>query len=148
VLAINLKPDGTSYGLNGPQNPITRGDTLQLALTGQGLVANPPADGVAPSGLTPTDPLDLHVFVNGIDINTTGGNHIISSDLDPTYPGSWTINIRIPTTAEGGPPPSNAVPIIVTMRDVPSNWGYDPNNGFNDIPLQVGNGRITTIAVQ
>jgi hypothetical protein len=40
---------------------------------------------------------------------------------------------------------------------VPSNWGYDPNNGYNDILLQSGsstcppsggNGRITTIAVK
>jgi uncharacterized protein (TIGR03437 family) len=148
VMAINLKPDGTSYGLNGPQNPVALGDTLQLALTGQGLVANPPANGVAPSGLTPTNPLDLHVFVNGTDINTNGGNHILASVLDPTYPGSWTINIRIPTIAENGPGPSSAVSILVTMRDVPSNWGYDPNNGYNDIRLTIPNGRITTIAVK
>ena len=145
VLAINIKPDGTQYGLNGPQNPISLGDTLQLALTGQGPVANPPADGVAPSGLTPTNLLDLKVFINGTDI---GPSNIISSDLDPTYPGSWTINVRMPTVAQGGPGPSNAVSILVIQRDVPSNWGYDPNNGFADTLLQVGNGRITTIAVK
>jgi len=154
VLALNLKPDGTPYGLNGPQNPISLGDTLQLALTGQGLVANPPADGVAPSGLTPTNLLDLHVFINGTDI---GASNIISSDLDPTYPGSWTINVRVPTVAQGGPAPCNAVSILVIQRDVPSNWGYDPNNGFNDILLQAGsstcpagggNGRATTFAVR
>jgi uncharacterized protein (TIGR03437 family) len=144
VMAINIKPDGTQYGLNGPQNPISLGDILQLALTGQGLVANPPADGVAPSGLTSTNLLDLHVFINGTDI---GSGNIISSDLDPTYPGSWTINVRMPTVAQGGPGPSNAVSILVIQRDVPSNYGYDPNNGFNDIQLTVPNGRITTIAV-
>lgn len=150
IMAINVE-DGT---LNGPQNPIALGKTLQLALTGQGLVANPPADGVAPSGLTPTNPLDLKVFVNGRDI---GAANIISSDLDPTYPGSWTINIRIPDVSQGGPPPCNAVAIVVFMRDVASNYGYDPNNGYNDITLQSGsttcpagggNGRITTFAVK
>ena len=55
VLAINVKPDGTQYGLNGPQNPISLGDTLQLALTGQGLVANPPADGFPPPPRSDTD---------------------------------------------------------------------------------------------
>ena len=63
----------------------------------------------------------------------------------------------VPTVAQGGPGPCNAVSILVIMRDVPSNWGYDPNNGFNDIPLQAGsntcpagsgNGRITTFAVK
>ena len=145
VLALNIKSDGTAYGLNGPQNPIALGDTLQLALTGQGLVANPPADGVAPSGLTPTNLLDLTVFINGLPIPP--GN-ILASVLDPTYPGSWTINVRVPTVAQGGPGPGNAVSILVIQRDVPSNWGYDPNNGFNDILLQVGNGRITTFAVK
>jgi len=32
--------------------------------------------------------------------------------------------------------------------DIPSNWGFDPNNSNNDIQLQVSNGRITTIAVK
>jgi uncharacterized protein (TIGR03437 family) len=154
VLALNFKSDGTSYGLNSPQNPIALGDTLQLALTGQGLVANPPADGVAPAGLTPTNLLDLTVFINGLPIPP--GN-IQASVLDPTYPGSWTINVRVPTVAQGGPGPCNAVSILVIQRDVPSNWGYDPNNGFNDTQLQSGpttcpagngNGRITTFAVK
>ena len=141
-MALNLKADGTANGLNGPQNPIGQGEMLQLALTGQGPVNNPPANGFPPSGLTPTNPLDLHVFINGVDI---GQANVISSDLDPTYPGSWTLNIRVPNNP--GPPPGNAL-ILVTMHDVPSNWGYDPNNGFNDIPLTAPNGRITTITVK
>jgi len=142
VMALNLKADGTANGLNGPQNPIGQGEMLQLALTGQGPVNNPPANGFPPASLTPTNPLDLHVFINGADI---GQANVISSDLDPTYPGSWTLNIRIPNNP--GPPPGNAS-ILVTMHDVPSNWGYDPNNGFFDTPLTVPNGRITTITVK
>ncbi|MCU1334772.1 MAG: hypothetical protein JWO19_353 [Bryobacterales bacterium] len=142
ILAANID-DG---GLNGPQNPVSLGKTLQLALTGQGLVNNPPADGVAPSGLVRTNPADLHVFLNAKEVPAA---NILFSGLDPTYPGSWIINLRIPTVAEGGPPPgTNNVPIIVTMRDVASNWGYDPTNSNNDIPLQVSNGRVTTIAVK
>jgi len=152
VMALNLNADGTPNGLNGPQNKIGRGEMLQLALTGQGPVANPPADGFPPSGLTKTDPANLKVFVNGVDI---GPANVLSSTLDPTYPGSWTINIRIPDV--GGPPPCNAVAITVSMLDVSSSWGYDPNNGYADIPLQAGsatcpagnnNGRATTIAVK
>jgi len=141
VMALNLKADGTPNGLNGPQNPVGRGEMLQLALTGQGLVANPPADGFPPSGLTPTNLLDLHVFINAVDI---GAANILSSDLDPTYPGSWTINIRIPDI---GPPPG-VNSIVVIQRDVSSNYGYDPNNGYGDIPLTVPNGRVTTITVK
>jgi hypothetical protein len=54
-------------------------------------------------------------------------------------------------------PPCNAVSIFVTMHDIPSNYGYDPSNFNNDIPLQPGpttcpagpgNGRITTFAAK
>ena len=157
VLAINFKSsDGTSYGLNGPQNPIVLGDILQLALTGQGLVNNPPADGFAPSGSTPTNPLDLTVFINGVPVPPA---NIQASVLDPTYPGSWTINVKVPTVAQNGPGPCNAVLISVIMRDVGSTWGYDNlSNGYDDIPLQAGsntcpgsatgNGRATTFAVK
>ncbi len=150
VLAANID-DG---GLNGPQNPVSRGKGLQLALTGQGLVDNPPPDGVAPTGLVPTNPADLHVFINGKDVPA---ENILFSGLDPTYPGSWIINVKIPDEAQGGPPPCNAVLISVTMHDVASNYGYDPNNSKNDITLQAGpstcpagggNGRATTIAVK
>jgi len=146
VLATNFD-DGTR---NGPQSPVGRGKIITLALTGEGPVTNPPPDGTAPSSLTPTSLGDLHVFINGADI---GSQNVLSADLDPTFPGSWTINVQVPTTV----PPCNAVAIFVTQRDVPSNYGFDPNNPFNDIVLQPGptncpagggNGRITTIAVK
>ena len=157
VLALNLKPDGTSYGLNSPQNPIALGDTLQLALTGQGLVDNPPADGFPPPSGTKisTKAADLAVIINGVAVPPA---NITFSGLDPTYPGSWTINVQIPTVAQNGPAPCGAVSIVVSMRgDFFSNWGYDPINGFNDILLQSGpntcpaangNGRVTTFAVK
>jgi uncharacterized protein (TIGR03437 family) len=142
VLAANID-DG---GLNGPQSPVGLGKVLQLALTGQGLVNNLPPDGVVPTGLVPTNPADLRVIINGKDVPA---QNILFSGLDPTYPGSWIINVRIPDVSQGGPPPGNAVPIIVIMRqDYASNYGYDPNNFNNDIQLTVPNGRITTIAVK
>jgi uncharacterized protein (TIGR03437 family) len=157
VMAINLKSDGkTQYGLNSPQNPISLGDILQLALTGQGLVANPPADGVAPSALTPTNPADLTILINGQPVPAA---NILFSGLDPTYPGSWTINLLIPTVAQNGPPPCGAVSIVVSMHDLFSNSGYDHalNDPYGDITLQAGsnacpasggNGFITTFAVK
>ena len=141
ILAANV----TEGGLNGPQNPVNRGNVLQLALTGQGLVSNPPPDGSPPTSATPTNPGDLHILINGVDVPA---QNILFSGLDPTYPGSWIINVRIPDISQNGPPPGNAVSIFVTMHDVPSNYGYNPSNFSNDIQLTVGNGRITTIAVK
>jgi uncharacterized protein (TIGR03437 family) len=141
ILAVNV----TEGGLNSPTNPVNRGNVLQLALTGQGLVNNPPPDGVPPTGLVPTNPGDLHIFINGVDVPA---QNILFSGLDPSYPGSWIINVRIPDTSQGGPGPSSAASIIVTMHDIASNYGYDPNNFNNDIPLLVSNGRVTTFAVK
>ncbi|HEY2845329.1 MAG TPA: hypothetical protein VGJ09_16820, partial [Bryobacteraceae bacterium] len=140
VLATNFD-DGT---LNGPQHTVGYGKVLVLALTGQGVVNNPPADGFPPAALTPTS--DLPVVTVGA--TNLPNENILFSGLDPTYPGSWTVIIRIPTIAQGGPPPGNNIPILVRLHDQPSNWGFDPTNSNNDIPLNVQNGRITTIAVQ
>jgi uncharacterized protein (TIGR03437 family) len=143
VLAVNVEEGG----LNGPTNQVSRGKVIQLALTGQGLVANPPADGFPPpSGvLINTNPLDIHVYLSAAEVPA---QNILFSGLDPNYPGSWIINLRIPDVSQNGPPPGAAVPIIVTMHDVASNYGFDPNNSNNDTTLTVPNGRITTIAVK
>jgi uncharacterized protein (TIGR03437 family) len=115
---------------------------LQLALTGQGLVSNPPADGFPPGGLVQT-PSDVQVIIGA---KVVPAANILFSGLDPTYPGSWIINVRVPDVSQGGPPPSGAVSIIVTMHDIASNFGYNPNDFNTDIQLQ--GGRITTFAVK
>jgi len=142
VLATNFD-DGT---LNGPQHPVGLGKILTLALTGQGLVNNPPPDGNPPPAgtLLPTSELPV-VTIGAVNIPN---ENILFSGLDPSYPGSWTVVIKVPDIAQGGPPPGNNIPIIVRFHDIPSNWGFDPNNSNNDIQLQVSNGRITTIAVK
>jgi len=142
VLATNFD-DGT---LNGPQNRVGLGKILVLALTGQGLVNNPPPDGSAPPAgtLVPTSELPV-VTVGAVNIPN---ENIIFSGLDPTYPGSWTLIIRIPDIAQGGPQPGTNIPILVRFHDVPSNIGFDPSNSNGDTPLTVPNGRITTIAVK
>lgn len=142
VLATNFD-DGT---LNGPQHPVGLGKILVLALTGQGLVNNPPADGnPPPTGvLLPTSDLPV-VTIGAVNIPN---ENILFSGLDPTYPGSWTVIIKVPDVSQGGPAPGNNIPILVRFRDIPSNWGFDPSNSNNDIQLTVPNGRITTIAVK
>jgi uncharacterized protein (TIGR03437 family) len=142
VLATNFD-DGT---LNGPQHPVGLGKILVLALTVQGLVNNPPADGNPPPAgtLLPTSELPV-VTVGAVNIPN---DNIIFSGLDPTYPGSWTLIIKVPDVSQGGPLPGNNIPILVRFHDIPSNWGFDPANSNNDILLQVSNGRITTIAVK
>ena len=141
VLATNFD-DGT---LNGPQHPVGLGKILVLALTGQGLVNNPPADGNPPPAgvLLPTSDRPV-VTIGAANIPN---ENILFSGLDPTYPGSWTVIIKVPDVSQGGPAPGNNVPILVRFHDIPSNWGFDPSNSNNDIQLTVPNGRITTIAV-
>src|SRR6185312_14462337 len=104
VIPWSAPTNGTAEFLlfNPTTKEIVAAGTVGMALTGQGPVKNPPADGFPPSALTPTNLADLKVIINAKDI---GPANIISSDLDPTYPGSWTVNVRIPTVAEGGPPP-------------------------------------------
>ena len=74
--------------------------------------------------------------------------NILFSGLDPTYPGSWTVIIKVPDISQGGPLPGNNIPILVRFHDIPSNWGFDPSNSNADTQLTVPNARITTIAVK
>ncbi len=124
--AVNL----TDGQINGPLHPVKRGDYVSIYLTGQGLVANPPADGDVPkNGLVPTqgavrvfigtDYTDQIVLVGSEQrsIPNVDSNFIQYSGLSPNYPGLWQINLRIPqVTAPGGP----AV-ILVYINSIPSN---------------------------
>ena len=60
--------------------------------------------------------------------------------------GLWQINIRMPQNGEtGAPAPSNTLPIIVRMRDIPSNIGPTSQLGLDQF-MNVPNGQITTLA--
>ena len=105
-----LNQDNT---LNSPSNPIPRGQVIQIFGTGQGPVANPPADGTASTGPVPT------AQTPQVIIGTTfvPSSNIQYSGLAPYLVGLWQINVQIPTTATTG----NAVPIQVFMDSIPSN---------------------------
>ena len=79
---------------------------------------------------------------------TVPNDKILYSGLSPQYPGLWQINIRMPKNGEvGAPAPGNTVPIIIRMRDVPSNIGGTSSIGTDQL-LQVTNGLITTVATK
>ena len=89
VAALNCNQTPCENTKNGPGNPANQGSVLQLYLTGQGLVPNQPADGVAPTGALSTPSVPA-VYIGG-SLAT-----IDYSGLAPGYPGLWQINITIP----------------------------------------------------
>jgi uncharacterized protein (TIGR03437 family) len=124
--AVNL----TDGQVNGPLHPVKRGDYISIYLTGQGLVANPPADGDIPkNGLVGTQG-SLRVFIDsdwtdeivllGSEQRSIPGvdnNFIEFSGLSPNYPGLWQINLRIPMAVNPGGPAT----ILVQLNSVASN---------------------------
>jgi uncharacterized protein (TIGR03437 family) len=73
---------------------------------------------------------------------------ILYSGLSPEFPGLWQINIRMPKNGELlAPLPGPKVPILVQMRDVPSNIGGTNTPGV-DRQLTVPNDLITTVALK
>jgi uncharacterized protein (TIGR03437 family) len=97
--------------------------------TGQGFIANAPADGAAPGGAYPTAAPKPQVIVN---IARVPDDSVAYSGLSPEYPGLWQLNVKIPETT----PPGNTIQVVVVHRGIPSNDTTNP-------------GRIvTTIAVK
>jgi uncharacterized protein (TIGR03437 family) len=103
--------------VNSPANPLTRGHILQIFGTGQGLVSNPPVDGVPATGGSVTT-LPPQVLIGSINASPSD---IVYSGLAPGLIGVWQVNVRISTTITAGA----AVPITVSLNSVPSN---DPSN--------------------
>ena len=106
--AINVV-DGT---INSATNPVIRGAYITLYGTGQGSVANAPADGDAGTGPIPTA-VNPQILLGGAFVPAA---NIQYSGLAPELVGVWQINFQIPMTAT----PGNAVPIIVLMNSIPS----------------------------
>jgi uncharacterized protein (TIGR03437 family) len=137
VAALNRRSsDGSYYNLdssgrpipNGPQNPVSRGDIVEIFATGTGFVPNAPPDGQPASGQVPT-PERPQVIVG---TRFLADSDILYSGLAPGLVGVWQLNIRIPDTVA----PSNNVQVVVVYKSIPSN---NPQN-----PGQI----VTTIAVK
>jgi uncharacterized protein (TIGR03437 family) len=108
VAAINVV-DGT---INSATNQVARGAYITLYGTGQGFVANAPADGTAATGPIPTA-VNPQILLGGAFLPATD---IQYSGLAPDLVGVWQINFQIPMATT----PGNAVPVIVLMNSIPS----------------------------
>jgi uncharacterized protein (TIGR03437 family) len=105
-----LNQDNTVNSIN---NPVARGQVIQLYGTGIGAVSNTPADG-EPS---PSSPLaegqKPDVVING---RIVPGSDVLFSGLAPGFVGLWQLNVRIPDFV----PPGNNISVLVLLRSVPS----------------------------
>jgi uncharacterized protein (TIGR03437 family) len=118
--AAAVNQDGT---INGPANPVGRGQVIAFYLTGQGVVDGAPQDGLGTSG-----PLSTRVKPHILSA-TCGGvfpdSAVEYSGLAPGYPGLWQVNVKVPDACA----PGNATQVVLTLEDVPSN--VFPNPGSN-----------------
>jgi uncharacterized protein (TIGR03437 family) len=110
-----LNEDGS---INSGANAIDRGKVIQLFATGAGHVPGAPNDGSPPSGAieTPSKPRVV------VGTRFVEDSDILYSGLAPGLVGVWQINIRIPEITA----PSNAVIVVATMNDIPSNNPAQP----------------------
>lgn len=133
--------DGTP---NNTTNRIGQDQLLTLWMTGFGHVDNAPPDGEAAGRAVPTD-VNPVITIGAYRVPP---EKILYSGMSPQFPGLWQINIRMPKNGELlAPLPGPKVPILVQMRDVPSNIGGTPTPGV-DRQLTVPNDLITTVALK
>ena len=131
---------------NSPSSPAGQGQLLTLWMTGYGHLDNAPADGVAAGQAIETDVKPVIT----ISAYTVPPANILYSGLSPEFPGLWQINFLLPKNGEPGAPlPTAKIPIVVRMRDVPSNIGGTGGNPPGpDRLLQVTNDLVTTISMK
>ncbi len=123
VLALNYSSTGTYMGVNSAANPIPRGGTIALCLTGQGQWSGAqPPDGASPPALT--TPATPTLVIDGI---TTPVGY---SGTGFGYPGLWQINATIPMGAE----PNTANSVALLYLNVPSTIGGNPNSAPDGTP--------------
>ena len=109
-----LNQDGTE---NNAANPEGRGRVVQLFGTGQGVIANAPADGTA----VPSGPLLMTSELPQVVIGTqrVPDANVLFSGLAPGLVGVWQINVKIPDNVA----PSATVPVAVVLRSIASTEG-------------------------
>ncbi len=94
--------------------PAHRGETIQIALTGQGVeLTGQVEDGQAPSQLIETrEKPKVYLAVDEAPVQFSG--------LMPLFPGLWQVNVQIPDS----PYISGRVPLFLTYGGVSSNLVY------------------------
>ena len=122
--------------VNSATNPAKVGEYISIYATGQGLVANPPADGDIPRNGLVGAQYNLRVWLGsdytdqiplqGNEQRTIPGaytNFIAFSGLSPNYPGMWQINVVIPQATAAG---ANALSLLYSnwADNLPSATGY------------------------
>jgi uncharacterized protein (TIGR03437 family) len=126
--ACILNDDGS---VNGIGAPAQRGHIIEIFGTGQGLVPNPPPDGVPPGGAV-NSPVSSRVNIGGKypeEYQSQPGDPSDKSfikyfGLAPGLLGVWQLNLQIPM----GVVPGNNVPLVVFINDIPDG---DPASGFH-----------------
>ncbi|MCX6631587.1 MAG: hypothetical protein NTW28_28580, partial [Candidatus Solibacter sp.] len=125
---INYHKDGSS-SINDATHPAKPGEYISIYATGQGLVANPPADGDNPRNglvgaqgslrvLIGTDYTD-QIPLQGTEQRSIPGvdnNFISFSGLSPGFPGMWQVNVRIPQATAPG-----TAALLLFYNSVPDN---------------------------
>jgi uncharacterized protein (TIGR03437 family) len=125
VAAVNLDTTNT---LNGPNNPIAPGKTLELCLTGYGQAPGAPADGAAPTATASTGS-DPTIYIDGIPVTSIG-----YSGLGCGYPGLWQINLTVPSSASASPNPNAANSIVLSYLGIPSHFGGNSQSATDGTP--------------
>ncbi len=120
IAALNVRPDGTYYGINSPANPVSRSHFVELYATGQGFIPNAPPDGAMP-GSSPlySTPDKPRVIVNIAEVPP---ENVTYSGLNPFFPGLWQVNVKIPDST----PPANAIQLVIIHKNIPSNYPQNP----------------------
>jgi uncharacterized protein (TIGR03437 family) len=136
--------DGTP---NSASNRAAMDSVITIWLNGSGTIPNLPDDGVPANAAISTE-VKPFIYVQAYQVPP---EDILYSGVSPQFPGLWQVNFKLPKVGDrNAPVPGEKIPIIVTMREIPSNViGRDGGtNRVEDRFVPIADPAITTIAIK
>jgi len=104
--AYNVDGDGDAITRNGAANPATRGHSVQILATGEGLTTLPGVDGRVTGATIPTPVLPCSLKIGGIDAAPTS-----CSEASGSPAGELQVTAVVPMNVT----PGNNVPLQLTI---------------------------------
>jgi len=112
--AAAFNVDGNTITRNGPSTPATRGHSVQILATGEGLTSPPGVDGRITTTVAPTPAFACSLSIGGVTVSPTSCSE---------NPNNASGELQVTAVVPGNVTPGSNVPVQLTVAGVTSPAG-------------------------
>jgi len=112
--AAAFNVEGATLTRNGTATPVSRGHSIQILATGEGLTTPPGVDGRVTTTVAPIPEFSCSLKIGGVDVSPASCTE---------NPGNPTGELQVTAVVPGNVTPGNNVPVLLTVAGVTSPAG-------------------------